>query len=305
MRTLAMLALVVPLAAGAQEEQHVEPPQVDQPQAPAAPTPPPPAEAQQLTHERPTWERCRSVMAMQPYYRGSGPYIPLSAGTVRAPSASAPLSGGGGSFSGGSGGGSGYAFLVLAVVVIAALPFVIYAIDDEADPLTSDRFYCPEFHFTTLGGASFPSTGDATAMFSLRMKTSYAYIGGDFEISAATTSTVSATFATHVLLRAPPKKHLDGALALGIRQQGGPGGYLFGADIGLPHEYVFFRNGYRHLGLELTPRVFINTRKVDVGVESNLVIPLVDFLELRLGGQLYTHAGNVQGMAGGGLSAWF
>jgi hypothetical protein len=305
MGTLAMLALVVPLAAGAQEEQHVAPPQEEQPQGQAPHAQPAPEEPQQITHQRPGWERCRSIMRMQPYYAGGGPYLPVAGGSVPAPSA--PLSGGGGSFHGASGGGSGsgYAFLVLAVIVVAALPFIIYAIDDDADPLTADRYYCPEFHFTTLGGAAFPSTGDPSGIFSLRMKTSYAFIGGDFEIAAATTQTPINTWSTHVLFRAPPKKHLDGALALGIRQQGGPGGYLFGADLGLPHEYVFFRDGYKHFGLELTPRVFINTHKVDVGVESNIVIPIVDFLEVRLGGQLYTHAGNIQAVAGGGLSAWF
>jgi hypothetical protein len=201
----------------------------------------------------------------------------------------------------------GYALLVLAVVVIAALPFIVYAVDDDADALTRQRFACPEGSFTMMGGALFPSGGaSASAVLTARVRSTYMYFGGDAEVSVANAGTNPAgSFSAHLLVRPPPKQHIEGALALGVRRQAGPGGFLDGADIALPHEYVFFRDGYKHLGLELSPRVFINTRAVDVGVEGNVVIPIVDFVQLRVGGQVFTHAGAIQATFTGGLSAWF
>src|SRR5581483_10824552 len=112
MRTLLAILLVAPLVAGAQE-----PPQ-------------------QQVDDRPYWERCQRIMRMQPYvpYRIDVPLrIAGEVGSAAGPSSGGGKSGGGGgsgggSFSGGGGGGGGggnlgYAVLVLAVVVVAALPF--------------------------------------------------------------------------------------------------------------------------------------------------------------------------------------
>jgi hypothetical protein len=296
MRTLMAILLVAPLVAGAQEQQ----PQQGQ------------------VDDRPYWERCQNIMRMQPYV----PYrvdVPLRiAGDVAAGSARSSgggASGGGGSkggaplIGGGGGGGGnlGYAVLVLAVVVIAALPIIIYAVDGEADPLTQQRFACPEFNFSMMGGASFASSGYGTSgLLTARLRTTIQYFGADAEVDVSPVTTPAGSFSAHLLFRPPPKKHIEGALAVGVRREAGPGGVLTGVDVGLPHEYVFWREGYKHFGLELTPRVFVHSAKgVDAGVEANLVIPLADFMQIRAGGQVFSHGGLIQGALAAGLSAWF
>src|SRR5262249_14759016 len=143
MRMLLAILLVAPLVAGGQEQQDPQ----DQP------------EPQQID-QRPYRERCSAIMRMAPY---QPVYINIPARsllysggtTVPAPAAKPPLGGTGGFSGGGGGSGSGYAMLVIAVVVIAALPFVVYALDGEADGLTRERFECPEFNFSMMGGAQF------------------------------------------------------------------------------------------------------------------------------------------------------
>src|SRR5256885_2365560 len=112
------------------------------------------AEGDQVASERPYWSRCGDIYMRRPFVgiRFDAPFI--------APGGSYSSSGGGGgggsSFSPGAlsgGGGKGAeALLVLAVVAAALLPFIIYALDSDADALTIDRFHCPEFQFSAMAG---------------------------------------------------------------------------------------------------------------------------------------------------------
>jgi hypothetical protein len=157
-----------------------------------------------------------------------------------------------------------------------------------------------------MGGAQLPSDGSGpVAVMSARLRVTHLYFGGDAQVELAPATSAAGSFSAHLLLRPPPKQHIEGALALGVRRQLGPGGILEGADIALPHEYVFWRDGYKHFGVELSPRVFINRRAVDLGVEANAIIPIVSFLQARAGAQVFTHAGNIQLVVGAGLNAWF
>jgi hypothetical protein len=110
-------------------------------------------------------------------------------------------------------------------------------------------------------------------------------------------------FAAHLLVRPPPKAHIEGALAIGARRATGPGGAIEGFELALPHTYVFHRDGYKKLGLEVMPRVFWHTRGWDVGADLNMVIPLVDVLQLRVGTGLFSYIGKVQFTASAGLTA--
>lgn len=180
MRALALLCLVA-FSAGAQEAPLSAPPgpppeeqtPAPEPQAaPAlAPTPvyPPP---QPIPYEAPTLgQRCFAVPARLyvepprlgvvidgslPSVGGTGGAGAGTGGGTAHGAQPAKSGGSSGSSSGGGGGGlDGKAILVLAVVLVAALPIVIYAFDDEATPLVRQRFECPSFRFDLVGGAEF------------------------------------------------------------------------------------------------------------------------------------------------------
>lgn len=267
-----------------------------------------PAFADEQVSERPPLEGCGRIVRMQPYVpvRLDVP-APLPAAT----GSSASFRGSPGSMSfsglGGVGKDAGYALLVIAAVVIALLPFIVYAADEDADALTAARFECPELAFSMAGGAqltsdpSFPVVGIGTA----RVRGLYSYFGGDAQVDLPGPRMPAGQFSAHLLVRPPPKQHIEGALALGYRLQNGPGGQLTGFDIALPHQYVFHRDGYKSYGLELAPRFFINSRAVDAGVEAAAVVSLVDFIQLRLGANVFTHAAALQFAVNAGLSAWF
>jgi hypothetical protein len=68
---------------------------------------------------------------------------------------------------------------------------------------------------------------------------------------------------------------------------------------------VFARDGYKSYGLELTPRLFVSPRAVDAGLDGAVVLSVLDFIQLRVGGAIFSHAGATQYSVSGGLSAWF
>jgi hypothetical protein len=264
--------------------------------------------------DHPQWESCTRIFRMQPYVpvRVDVPVtLPLPSGTS-ATGPSAGSSSGSPGFSGmGSMGGGGkdaaYALLVIAVVVIALLPFIVYAADDAADALTASRFECPEFTFSMLGGAQLTSDplNPVAGIASARVRTLYSWFGVDAQADVASSRLPAGQFSAHLLVRPPPKQHIEGAFALGYRLENGPGGQLTGLDFGLPHQYVFYRDGYKSYGLELAPRFFINSRAFDAGVEAAAVVSLVDFIQVRLGANVFSHATAVQFAVSAGLSAWF
>ena len=276
--------------------------------------PPPVVEAQpeQQVVASPYWSTCRQIWTRSPYVGVHTPWI--VPGDLRVPSTSSGSSGagssgstgGGGSFSGGSGAGAGYAILALAVVALAVLPIVVYAVDSEADPLTMERFYCPEFNFTANGGVQIP-TGAGQNIVGLgvaKIRADIGYVGGMAELGIMPSgNSVGATFSAHFLVRPPPKAHIEGALALGGRRAIGPGGTLDGFEIALPHTYVFNRDGYKKMGLELMPRVFINRTGLDVGADLSFVAPLADVLQVRVGIGAFSHGKQVQLTASAGLVA--
>ncbi|MBK7863193.1 MAG: hypothetical protein IPJ65_32200 [Archangiaceae bacterium] len=269
------------------------------------------AAQQQVERERahPYWDTCKKVWQRSPYVVAGwnqGFYIPPS--SFPSPPAPAAPTGGG---SGGSlgGGGRPEILLVLAVVALAIAPIIVYAVDSDADPLTTERFYCPEFSFGASGGVQV-STGAGAQPFGLgvaKLRAEVGYVGGMAELGLAGLpgAGLTGSFSAHFLLRAKPKKHIEGALALGGRRAIGPGGTLDGVEVALPHTYVFDRDGYRKLGLELMPRFFWNRSGLDVGADLNLVIPVADVLQVRVGGAVFTHAQQIQLGATAGVNAYF
>lgn len=271
-----------------------------------------PAE-QNVSAERPYWDNCRNIYGRHAYSSirvdvplfAPGSFSGSSSASSTGSSGggtSGATSGSGSSFSGGS--GHPEALLVLAVIAIAALPFIIYAVDSDADGLTRERFFCPEFSFSAMGGVQAATNAgeSAVGIGIAKVRAQVGYVGAMAEVNIAPARQPVGAFSAHFLLRVVPKAHIEGALALGGRRQMGPGGLLDGFEVALPHMYVFSRNGYRAFGLELMPRVFWNKRGIDAGADLNLVVPLADILQLRVGVAAFSHASQTQLSAAAGLT---
>lgn len=255
----------------------------------------------------PTWgERCfgyPSGLFVMPLPRmtagivAGGPVTPV---TRSAPVNQGP-SGGSGASSGGSlGGGDGKALLVIVVLAAIALPIVVYAVDDDAPPIVTQRFGCPSLHLDLIGGVDVSSgfTGPRAAG-QARFTLGYHFAGMDLQLDLS--PGVSA-LATHALVRLPPKKHIEGGVAVGYRRMWVGGELRQGFDVGLPHRYAFWRDDLRTLGLEVRPMFTIGPGGVDPSLEVAFLVPLFEVLHARVGGRVYSFGQSIVFGGQAGLS---
>jgi hypothetical protein len=188
-----------------------------------------------------------------------------------------------------SGIGKPEALLVVAVLVAAALPLVLYAVDGEPDQRTLWRYRCPSFEFRLLTGAvTGPGPGELmTPLFGTR----WAFTVGAFGLAASLESSADRySFGTAdalLLLRPPPKAHMELAVSLGYRRALLGGEVRNGFELGLPHRYVLGRFDGRPLGFEVTPAVFIGPRGPDFRLEASFTAPLGP-LSLLIGGRAFS-----------------
>jgi hypothetical protein len=315
---LALLVTVLATAAAAQDAAPEasappivpagEPETIPQDVVPAnPPLSPEPADARVVSYS----QRCFAIPGQVWIPLPSGRYsavpaastAPLSSFHAAAPVSSTGGSGGSGSSSSGSSGGGGLgdgkALIVIAVVIIAALPVVIYALDDDAPAVVEQRFHCPTFGIDLIGGADFGSFGAGVAG-SGRFNFGFGYFGFDGQFDLSTQSVN--TYAGHLMLRIGPKKHIQPNIAVGFRYMSFQGRQRFGFEVGVPHKYVFWRSGLREFGLELRPMFLFGSSVFDVGVEAAFLIPLVEPINLRAGGKVQTFGNEVIGGVNVGLS---
>lgn len=185
------------------------------------------------------------------------------------------------------------AWLFVAVLAAAALPIVIYAVDRPAPRLVLQHFRCPTMALDLLGGAD---NGHAAlgrgsyGLVSTRLTLGAEHIGADFQYDAAAGS-VSA-FSTHLLLRVTPRDHVEGGLALGYRRSVLGNRRQEGLEVGLPHRYALWRDGLQTVALEVRPLLLLGTR-IEPSLETVFVFPLADVLHARIGGRVYTFAGDL------------
>jgi hypothetical protein len=264
------------------------------------------ASAQQQLDEQSVWERCYGVpiqpVAPSVYYGFSGQGALATPEGPPGHVTPAPLSGNGSSGSLGSGGGgSPEGLLVLAVVLAVALPVVIYAVDSEAPEPVLRRFGCPTFSFEGWGGVEGSSRSSNWAGLAVgRFRAGYGFLGTDFQFDASPAGVGS--YSVHLLLRPKPKEHLEGGLALGYKRSYFAAQLREGLEIGLPHQYVLWRDDRRQLGIELRPGVFFTRSGVDLSVELALMIPLFDFLSARVGTRAFSFDGQTMLGFSAGLS---
>ena len=185
------------------------------------------------------------------------------------------------------------AWLVAAVLAAMALPVVLYAIDKPAPRVVLQRFRCPTFTLDVLGGADNgrSALGDGTFGFvSTRFSFGVAHFAADFQYDGAPRA-VSA-FSTHLLVRATPRDHVEGGLAIGYRRSVLRDRIQDGLEIGLPHRYALWRDGLRTVALELRPLLLLGSG-VEPSLEAGFLFPLAQVLHLRVGGRVYTFEGNL------------
>jgi hypothetical protein len=221
-------------------------------------------------------------------------------GTPTGTASSSNTSGSGGSGSGG-GGMDGKALLIIAVVVVAALPVVVYALDTDAPVAVEQRFHCPSFGIDFMGGVElgdrFGTAGAGTGRFTF----GYGYFGSDFQLDFS--SSTFRSYAGHLMLRIGPKMHIEPNVAVGFRSMSFGGATRNGVEFGVPHRYVFWREGLRQFSLELRPTLMVSfAGNVDAGLEAALIIPIVEPLHLRAGGRVQSFGADIIGGFNAGLS---
>lgn len=259
------------------------------------------------------FQRCFSVPAQVWIPTGGGRYYaapatgsaPLSSFHAAQPvgSSTPPPAGGstGGSGGGGLGNiGDGKALLVLAVVVLAVLPVIIYAVDDDAPAVVEQRFHCPTFGFDLVGGVDLGERIGSRGSGSGRFTFGAGYFGSDFQFDLSAGSINS--WAGHLMVRIAPKNHLEPSLALGFRSMTLGSSTRMGLELGVPHRYVLWREGLRQFSLEIRPTFLVGPSGWDVGVEAGLVIPIVEPLHLRAGGKVQSFGDDLIGGFNAGLS---
>ena len=281
----------------------------------AAPLVPPAIANPPLPPEQPTYfQRCFAVpgqvwipIPTGGYYRVQGSSAPLSsfhsAQPVTTLPSDAPTNGssssGGGTSSGSGGGDIGKALLVLAVVAVAILPIIVYAVDSDAPAVVEQRFHCPSLGFELLGGADSGASGWGGGGLG-RLTFGYSYFGFDFDFQLSQTAING--WSTHAMVRIGPKNHIEPNIAAGFRAMSYGDTTRIGFEVGVPHRYVLYRDGLRQFSLELRPTLMVGAQGVDVGLETGFVIPLVEPLHLRLGGHVRSFGSDIVGGAQGGLS---
>jgi hypothetical protein len=196
-------------------------------------------------------------------------------------------SGGGGSLNlGGGGGGNAEGLLIAAVVVVAALPIVVYALDSDPEAEVRERFFCPSFSVEGTAGTQGGLGVASQLLTSTRLGFGFSYLATDLEY--AWSDGGPSALGAHFILRAEPRTHVSGGLALGYRRQAWDGVERGGFELGLPHTYAFTRDGLRTIGLELRPMLAFTRDGIDARLEAAFLFPLADFLHIRAGGRVFS-----------------
>jgi len=189
-------------------------------------------------------------------------------------------------------GGAGELGLLVAVVAVALLPVIIYAVDSDAPPEVKDRWATFNAEVRLLGGGAWTpdqvtSPGYLAPSLGARGALGWKAIGAD--ASFRTLPGAGFQWDAHLLVRVPPKAHVQGALALGYRGVDFHGTRVGGFEVALPHEYVFWRNGpLQRFGLELRPALLVGPPSVDLRLDAALVIPIYGPVTARAGGNVYS-----------------
>jgi hypothetical protein len=229
------------------------------------------------------------------------PNIDIPSGsTTGSSSADAPLSG----VSGGS--GSGEALLIAAVALAVAAPIIVYAVDSPAEPEVLARHEGFNARARLLGGAV--STADPSnwqPIFGFRGELAKGAFGFDTSIESTVDQRYYGSIDAHLLLRPPPRQHIEGALAIGARRVVFGGAERNGAELALPHRYMLTRDHLNGLAIEVRPGVFLGNRGFDFSLEAGVAVPLGQTLSFTGGARVFSVDTEVRAQGSAGVRAAF
>lgn len=212
---------------------------------------------------------------------------------------------GGGSCSGGGGGGdAGIGLLAVAVIAAAALPLIVYLLDDDISEQDRALWKQPHLRFELMGGVATTTSNYVwVPVAGGRWEGSLAYFALDADVESALDPQVYSTAGAHLQVRPVPKQHLDVAIAVGARHLESQLGNHDGFDISVPARYVFGREGAKQPGLEVIPSVLIYGKQgADWRLDLNGVLPLGNVVELNAGAKLFSVDKQVEFGALGGFA---
>lgn len=204
-------------------------------------------------------------------------------------------------------GNGGEALLLVAVVVLAVLPIVVYSVDAEAPPEVQERWGTFNADVRLLGGGTWtPPLAERTLLvpsMGVRGALGWKALGADASLRTSGNS-AAYSWDVHGLIRIPPKQHIELSVALGYRSVYFLGTRVSGFEAALPHEYVFWRSGpIQRFGLELRPAILVGPPNVDLRIDGAFVIPIAGPVTARMGGNVYSFGHDVRGGFEGGLAA--
>ena len=196
--------------------------------------------------------------------------------------------------SGGSSSGGGFdlgdseAALVIAVIALAALPIVIYAVDSQAPYEVRRKHKCFDVDLGVSGGFFQDASGrNGAGFFGLQATMGAGAIGftADMEMSDGFARYHSQS--AHLLLRLPPKAHVEAAFSLGARRLFIENVDLFHAEFGLPHTYIFDKES-RNFGIGVRPSLLVGERGLDARLDISAVVGVTDWLDFEIGGRAFS-----------------
>lgn len=211
------------------------------------------------------------------------------------PAHEAPASGSGignvdvGSCGGGGGGsGDGVAILFVAVVGAALLPVMVYAFDDDASPESRARWSSLSGRVLIFGGGTTQLHAPGAGFAGGRITGGTGLVGVDASLESALQPDRYAEADGTLVLRLPPKQHVELGLALGGKMLQVKDAAMTGFEVAVPHRYLFGSLFSQRMAIDVRPSVATNGDDLALTLEAGIQIPLPGPVSARLSGRVWS-----------------
>ena len=288
MPTLTTLVLVSFLAGIARAEE-----------APPAPLAPPTQAGDCASN--PNDPRCKQPLA-------PAPLNPTPQATPAPDKSSSGASAGGGignlgSCSGGGGGGGDGVVILAAVVVGAALlPVIVYIVDSDPSPEAQAKWDGFSSRVVVYGGTTTePGPDQSVGFIGGRAQIGYQLVGFEAAIESSPTPSRYALADAALMLRLPPRSHVELSFAVGGKVLALNGQSMMGVEIAVPHRYLFGELFQGRVAFDVRPSVAFNANDLALMIDGGLQIPLPGPLSARIAGRVYNLDHDIEVSAFGGL----